>query len=488
MKNKTLIYLCTLLMIMASCSKEVKIEKRLNADAHIFPDYAGVTIPDNIAPLDFDIEGGGDDDARLMISDGKQSIWVSADEGNFEIPTADWKQMLEQNRGGSIVLTVCVKRQGEWCAYKPFKINIAQEPVDSYIAYRLIPPGYVAWKEMGIYQRCLEDFDQSEIIANRMTDSNCMNCHSFCMQNPQTMLFHSRAVNAGTMLIRNGKMEKLNTKRPGAISALVYPSWHPSGRYVAFSVNDTRQSFFANNKNRIEVYDNQSDVVVYNVEKHKVLTCDLISSDAAFETFPTFSPDGRNLYFCSAVAVDSMPARYKDVHYSLCRISFDPAKGTFGNHVDTLYNARKNGHSVSFPRVSPDGRYLVFTLHNYGNFSIWHHEADLYAVALTTGKIYPLAAANSRDTESYHSWSHNSRWLVFSSRRIDGLYTRPYITYIDKHGQAHKPFLLPQRNPRKYYTDLVYSYNLPEFITSKVKIDERHLADMLKNDKGIDIQ
>ncbi len=110
----------------------------------------------------------------------------------------------------------------------------------------------------------------------------------------------------------------------------------------------------------------------------------------------------------------------------------------------------------------------MFTLAAYGNFSIWHKDADLYQVDLSTGVYRPLAVLNSEDVESYHSWSSNSRWVVFSSRRIDGLYTRPYIAYVDADGNEHKPFLLPQKDT-DYYAGLMKSFNVPEFITGEVK-------------------
>ena len=112
---------------------------------------------------------------------------------------------------------------------------------------------------------------------------------------------------------------------------------------------------------------------------------------------------------------------------------------SFGSKVDTLYNAQIHQKSVSFPRVSPDGKNLVFTLHNWGNFSIWHKEADLWKVNLQTEEVVPLAEVNSDDVESYHSWSSNSRWLIFSSRRTNGLYTRPFIAYVDEKGETCKP-------------------------------------------------
>ncbi|MCF0209557.1 MAG: PD40 domain-containing protein, partial [Bacteroidaceae bacterium] len=114
------------------------------------------------------------------------------------------------------------------------------------------------------------------------------------------------------------------------------------------------------------------------------------------------------------------------------------------------------------------GRFLMFTLHSCGNFSIWHRDADLYLADLKTANIRPLSILNSPETESYHSWSSSGRWVVFSSRRIDGLYTRPFIAHIDKDGNASKPFLLPQ-NSKDFYTFLMKSYNIPEFVLGEIE-------------------
>jgi hypothetical protein len=240
------------------------------------------------------------------------------------------------------------------------------------------------------------------------------------MQNPEKMLFHMREAFPCTVLIDGDRMEKLNTKTEQTLSALVYPSWHPSGRYVAFSVNSTKQAFHTASPNRIEVFDLASDVVVYDVEKHEIITAPELFSPEAFETFPAFSPDGCTLFFCSSDTF-RMPEEYASVKYSLCSIPFDPEQRRFGTEVDTLFQAGTHQKSVSFPRVSPDGKFLMFTLAGYGNFSIWHRDADLYLLSLSDGTVRPLDALNSDEVESYHSWSSNSRWVVFSSRRLDGL-------------------------------------------------------------------
>ena len=281
-------------------------------------------------------------------------------------------------------------------------------------------------------------------------------------------------------------VEKLNTKTDKTISNLVYPYWHPEGRYIAFSVNRTFQSFHAADHNRIEVFDAASDVVVMDTEKMEVFSNPELMRDDAFETFPTFSPDGKSLYFCSAPAVDPMPDGYRNVHYNLCRVDFDPVAGRVGSRIDTLFHAADSS-SASFPRISPDGKTLVFTKHGYGNFSIWHKDADLYAVDLESGDIRPLAEANAPGVDSYHSWSSNSRFLVFSSRRIDGLYTRLYMTYVDEAGQEHKPFLLPQRNPKKFYEDLMFSYNIPEFIKGPVKADRHRIGRTMRTSPGTNL-
>jgi hypothetical protein len=75
------------------------------------------------------------------------------------------------------------------------------------------------------------------------------------------------------------------------------------------------------------------------------------------------------------------------------------------------------------------------------------------------------------EAESYHSWSSDGRWAMYGSRRLDGRYTRLYIAYFDEDGNPHKPFLLPQEDPR-YNIWRLKSFNVPEFIDGKVEVPE----------------
>ncbi len=481
------IYISMIILMLAylgACSNlNIKTDKIVDVYPEIQPDYTDVTIPPNIAPLRFGLKMEAED-AIARFSTENYSFQVRMKKRTFPISEGDWKKLLAQSVGKQAKIELFVLTNGEWIAYKPFFIQVSTDSIDAYLAYRKIAPGYELWNHLGIYQRELSSFKETPILENYQTGENCMNCHSFHNCRADRFLFHMRRKFGGTYLVHGKEVEKLNTKTPETISDLVYPSWHPAGRYVAFSTNITKQFFFPNDPNRIEVYDMESDVVVYDTENHELITTPALFSKDAFETFPAFSADGKILYFCTAEA-RLMPDEFRKVKYSLCAISFDAETRTFGTEVDTLFSALREDKSVSFPRVSPDGRFLMYTRFDYGNFSIWHKESDLYMIDLQTGMHQCLDALNSPDVESYHAWSSNGRWVVFSSRREDGLYTRPYFVHISETGKAAKPFLLPQSRS-DFYLDLMQSYNIPEFVDGKVKVPPRALADKAQTD-GVNI-
>jgi hypothetical protein len=462
------IYILISLIILTGCKESVKSPIKVDKFPVLYPDYVGVTVPLTIAPLNFtiktekfdliDVEVTGKIKGTLHVQ-GKKIIQFSENA---------WHKLLADNKGSSLLVVVSLKTHGIWEQYKSFPVFISTHPIDYGLVYRLIAPGYEVYSKMGIYQRNLSNFEQKAIVENTLIPGTCFNCHAFNKNNPATMNLHIRGSHGATMLWVNSKMEMYNTKTDSTISSCVYPYWHPSGKYIAYSVNQTKQAFHAVCNERIEVFDQASDVVVYNLRTNQLLSCpQLKTSD--FETFPVFSPDGNTLYFCSSKKQD-IQSNYKKIKYSLCKIAFNPATGEFGNKVDTLVSSARTGKSISFPRPSFDGKYLMFTVSNYGNFSIWHREADLYLLTLKNESVRPLTEVNSAETESFHDWSVNSHWFVFSSRRGDGLYTRPYFASIDDNGKVTKPFLLPQKDPRFYDVSLS-SYNVPEFVTSAVIVN-----------------
>lgn len=456
---------------LAACSDHISGSRNTNQQITIYPDYSGITIPCNIAPLNFEIKEPADQYVAVYKSGEKELFRVSSGDGVISVPENKWKELLKETVGKEFAIDIFLKKSGGWNQYNPIVNSVSADSLDNYLVYRLIEPGFETWNKMGIYQRCLNNFDESPIMENSMSNGNCMNCHSFSKNSSKTMMFHMRAENAGTYVFRDGIIEKLDTKTDSTLGPGVYPSWHPSGEIVAFSTNRIVQTFHAIADKKIEVLDTLSDVIVCNIKTHVVTTIPAIASKGRLETFPSWSPDGKSLYFCSAKSV--APRDYKEIRYDLVRISFDPDRLGFGK-VDTIYQAAAQGKSISFPRVSPDGKYVMFCMSDYGNFSIWHPESDLYLLNLETKEL-TKPDINSNQTESYHTWSSTGKWLVFSSRRIDGLYTRPYFSHFDGYGHFSKPFILPQEDP-SYYEGFMKSYNIPELVTSKVNLDPRIIS------------
>ena len=468
-------YIPALCMLITSCSLKQEDATPLHLKAQIYPDFSEVTMPCNIAPPTFALCDSLNNlsDLQAIFKSKTNEIIVGCDnENGFCISPDDWHKLIES--ANVISVTIQGYDGNKWVEYDPFSITISADTINSYLSYRLIEPGYEVWNEMGIYQRNLGTYDEEAILTNKANDGGCMNCHSFCNRDASTMSLHLRKNNGGTYIVKNGKTDKL-TPSP----SFTYPSWHPGGRYIAYSLNDIKQMFHTTDINRIEVFDYRSDVIVYDTQSGEVLTCPQLHSPLAFETFPSWSSDGKSLYYCTADSVD-IPAEYDKAHYSLCRISFDESTGKFGDKIDTLYNARILGGSISFPRESPDGKWLMYTHHGYGNFSIWHKDADLWMQPTTA--LHPVAEKDiikleSPRSDSYHSWSSTGKWVVFSSRREDGLYTRPYLMHWN--GKTFtKPCPIPQETAI-HDKKLLKSYNIPEFTTNAFTAKES-LKDAIK--------
>ena len=460
-------------LILSSCYRFDPTLARYT-DGPLWPDYMNVTVPVGIAPLNFCYTASDGpvpvttftyEDMSISIK-GREVVWKEK----------EWKRLLEAAKGGDIIVKSSVLDEA-------WTIHVSEDEIDYGINYRLLAPGYEVYSKMGIYERSLADYKEKALIENTQFDG-CVNCHAYNRGNPENYSLHIRGQHGATLLNIDGQMQAYNTKTDSTLGFCVYPYWHPDGNHIAYSSNNTRQGFHVLADKLIEVFDLDSDLQVYDVRTNTLISAASIKKAEVWETFPAFSADGKTLYFCAATP-RPIPAETDQIRYNLCSVSFDPVTGCIGSEIDTLVFAEGLGKSVSFPKPSYDGKFLVYTLSDYGNFSIWHHEADLWILDLATGESRPMSKANSADTESYHSWSSNSRWMMFSSRRDDGLYTRLYFTHIDENGQESKPFMLPQKHPLHYYSYMNRSYNVPEFVTGPVDMDRINAEKLINSDDRI---
>lgn len=437
----------------------------------IWPDYSGTVLPPNIAPTNFIVKEKKTAYYVRISSEEGGDIDIFSRSPNIRIPVKPWRQLLDKNREKSLLFTVFVKdEKGSWSRLAPIQNQIAKEEIDTHLVYRLMKPLYQYWDKLGIYQRNLSSYDERPIILNRTTKKSCVNCHSFHNYNPDRMIFHIRAgVGTSMILAYDNEIHKIDTSTPFN-HPTSYRSWHPNGEVIAFAFNTVKQIFNATGENR-DVYDRFSDLLVYNVKTHTITTSPKISTTERMETYPEWSPDGKYLYFCSSPALDIYDKDenpLEKIRYDLMRIAYDVEKDVWGE-VEPVLKASELGFSVAHPKPSPDGRYILFCKLNYSYFPLYKPGSDLYLLDTRTGKFHKPDKINSDRAESYHCWSSNGRWVVFSSKRQDGICTHFYFSYFDSEGRFSKPFLLPQKDP-EYHQTRVVVYNIPEFVNGPVKI------------------
>lgn len=505
--TKGILALVSCLVLFASCNRHPAVPMQsvvTEQTIHILPDYVDVTIPPNIAPLNFSVLG--DSITRCVAQIDYAGGSLTYGEGRKVIIDADeWREMLSQSVGQSLQVQLYTEAGGQWRKHTAFNIHVAPDSIDRYVSYRLIPP-YNTYERISLCQRNVEDFDEVEYYNNQMLDTpqkgHCINCHAFQNYSTERMQFHVREDHAGTVIYDQGKLGKYNMKLPETISGGVYPAWHPSLNLIAYSTNLPFLEVHTDGLTKSEVQDSESGLILYDVANRRVFP--ICNEADRLETFPSWSPDGKWLYYSVAeftFATDQsstvskevrlfrqhdITERYHDVHYDIYRRSFDASTLSFGEPEPVLL-ASNNAKSATLPRISPDGRWLLTSIGNEGCFHVYHPEADLYVTDLQApsdslaspcdviGTTTPLTQANSDRAESYHNWSSNGRWIVFQSRRRDNNYTRLYFSWFDAEGKPHKAFELPQRDP-DYELVHLNSYNIPEFTVEAIRPTPEQLA------------
>ena len=442
-------------MSLVACSGTTTYVEEL---PEIYPDYIGVTVPVGIAPMDFNISDEYDRVFVKVTGSKGGTLKVRGSYADFSVKK--WHALTERNAGGFLTFTVLGRKDGEWTQWRDFIMYVSDVPLEDYgITYRKLAPGYTTYSQMGIYQRNIHNFDEDPIIESTLTPGQCMGCHTANAANPSQFLFHLRGRHGATLIQQDGVREWVTTKTDSTIGNMAYSYWHPGGRWVAGSINPVRQSFWTGDKRTIEVFDLASDIVILDMKDHSLIVDPRFTTPEYFETTPVFTPDGKTLYFGRSEA-HSVPKETELIRY---------------------------GHSVTFPRPSYDGKWLMYNLADFSIFPIDHEEADLWLMDLESGETRPLDEVNSPLSESFHNWSSNSRWFLFSSRRDDGLYVQVYFSSIDSEGHCTKPFVLPQKNPRKYYRGTLFSFNVPDFTRDKVEFSTRNVYEEVFSDKRVQV-
>ena len=459
----------------------------------IRPDYAGVAIPPNIAPLNFLLDDSCAACVAEITSLNGAPIVVQGKNGEFRLNAKSWKRLLSKNTGNPLRITVYTKdHHGSWHRFRTIENVIAAEPIDRYCTYRLLNFQYNHWRDLRICQRDLSTFSEIPLvntdnyaqIYSKNDEFKCVNCHTPMNNDPNRFVLQLRSKTFGgeTLIADGDSIIKL-------ASRLGHAAWHPGGGIIVFSVYKVQQYFHSVGRQFIDVYDNNSGLVIYDVNGRKVTRVPQLDRQGVLEAWPTWSPDGRYLYFCSAPVpwddyTKEPPDNFNRTRYSMLRIAYDPVHNRWGD-VDTVLSTDETGLSIALPRIAPDNSYCVFCMQEFGAYSFSEVSSDLYIMDLEN-RTYRKLPVNSEYSESWHSWSSNGRWLLFSSRRGGGIFTRFYICHIDSAGNAGKPFILPQRNPA-FYDSFIKCYNVGELAKAPVRFSEQELFNAIRSKKTVSV-
>ena len=484
-----------LYLVMSQNKRSIPEYDQLERTAKISPDYTSAVIPPNIAPLNFMIDEEGVEYGVKIYSDNGTSIEIFSNCSGIRIPAGKWHRLLDMNKGNDLYFDIYVKNHQRWIRFKSITNRIAREKIDDYLVYRKMLPAYyqVLHEKMDICIRNITNYKESAVLKNYQLKGGCINCHAFCRNQPENMLLgirRSPKYGVSTLLVNNDKVLCLDMK-------IGYTSWHPSGKVAAFSVNDIPMYFHTKRREPRNTMDLKSMIAYYRLGSRTVKSVPALSDKGQLENWPCFSVDGKRLFFCNSkklwgedADMNNMPFEFYDqVKYDLMSINYDITKDKWGDKAETIVSSGKTGQTIAAPQVSPDGRWLSFCMFDYGFFPTWQEESDIYMIDLQEAEKngtynYRRLELNSDRSDSWHKWSSNSRWIVFSSKRDYDPFTKPYFSYIDENGKSYKPVVLPQKDP-DLYNCFLYSFNTPELITSPVKLTGEKLARVIRKNKKI---
>lgn len=345
-------------------------------------------------------------------------------------------------------------------------------PADNCIVYRMVVPPFNKRKTPSTYSRDLRSFEVSPFLLAR--DNYCYNCHTFSSKTGDTgmLSIQVRFMSPGSKLPVYLGLYDIEAQRgwkaklPFDIQMSTFMAWSPSGRYLAFSANQQLVTFAPT------VFETQfagqptSDLAIYDVEEGTAYLLPGATDPHRLEMLPRWSLDGSSIVFCSA-PVGRHPAQ---TLYDLHQIVFD---GGSGGESRPVAGAANNGRSNYFPRFSPDGKWLSFCQSDGG--ILMKSSSDIFLLpADISGPPRRLESNVDFAADSWHSWSSNGRWLVFASKRDDGIYARLYLTRIDANGRASPAVRLPLRD------EPLASFNIPEFVANRPRIKEPELFDAVR--------
>jgi tetratricopeptide (TPR) repeat protein len=448
----------------------------------------------------------GEIDQRVVMENNRPPTLTPEEaEGHTWTPDEKtWTKIKKNSTGGAATVTItgfADEKQKHPLSRGEVTIETSRDPVGAPIFYRdvpLIPSegkkgiispipkhmlGVVAWR--------LRDISQPQSHLLMTGSSTCVNCHSFS-RDGKTMgldvdgpdndrgLYSLMTIKPQTTM-NDASIVKWSTfEGPlgGNLRIGFMSQVSPDGNYVLTTINDPRSQMSANHRSDIAdryyvmnfkdyrflqvFYPTRGILAWYSRESGRLQPLPGADDDKFVQAGAVWSPDGKYIVFLRAEARTAYPPGHANaeyatdpketqIQYDLYRIPFNDGKGGTPERIE---GASQNGMSNSFPKVSPDGKWIVFVEAHNG--LLMRPDSKLFIVPFEGGQARPLNS-NLATMNSWHSFSPNGRWLVFSSKARSP-YTQMYLTHFDENGDSSPAILIDNS------TSANRAVNLPEFV------------------------
>lgn len=428
----------------------------------------GASFPLNIGPPVIRWEDRTSNSWRLTITPPGDAgeIVVTTDEKSWG-PTADqWQAIKDASVGQMVELEIrgaAVQngaRDGDVYVDK-VSFRISEHRADPIIAYRLVTPLFHGYKTPDVYYQHIGTCDKQLMYPG--DGKFCANCHSFpgapdVSQDDFNLGIVIRQRLGGPNYVILG-LYNLEDKSGLSISANTYfMSWHPQGQLLAVVAGENSYSKPLITLETQEFLVLKADIHIYNT-KGESAALPGASTVEYMETFPAWSADGKTVLFTRA---PEMGTKWKPIRFDIYQVPYNDGKG--GEAVP-YPGASHNGQSNFFPRFSPDGKWMVWTKADWSSLAA--PSSDLWIVGTEEGsQPRKLECNKPYSMDSHHSWSSDSRWLLFTTKRDNGIFAKICITEIDENGNASPAVELPSDED-----NFMMCYNVPEFMKYDMNVD-----------------
>ena len=450
----------------------------------------GTLFPPEIVAPTFTWEDGTGEGGRwdVVVRDasGAELANGSVDTPRWRPSEESWQTIKQKSRERDAEVTVTRAGAAAGSGSARVRIRTSKDPVGDSLFYREVPlpflkavqdPSKIRWRFGSIDQQ-----DGPPIVLQNLPV--CGNCHSFADNGSVLGLdvdYGNDKGGYGILPVSSHMVmddEKIITwadfkREDGDVTFGLLSRVSPTGRYVVSTVKD-RSVFVAMPDLMISqlFFPIKGILVVYDRETGKFAALPGADDPQYVQTNAVWSPDGKEIVFARAKAhrierleqqnaalldakdVPEFTVEKQPFLYDLYRIPFNDGKG---GKAEPLQGAAADGMSNFFPKYSPDGKWIVFTKSK--SYMLLQPDSELWIVPAAGGTARRLRY-NTPRMNSWHSWSSNSRWLVFSSK-VNGPYTQLFLTHIDEDGNDSPPVLLER------FTSPDRAANIPEFVKLK---------------------